>query len=301
MHFPKQKIVFIINPKAGITPKFEAFMKLMIERLFQNSLYECKLAFTRYAGHAIEIAKDAIEDKVDYVVATGGDGTINEVARALFKSNVAMGILPTGSGNGLARHLGISMNLVKALKTIREGKVKSIDTAFVNGHLCTSIAGIGFDAIVAKRFSNTPVRGFMTYASIGIRLFRTYQPKKYAVIIDGVPVQTSALMINMANSNQFGFNVKIAPHALIDDGFIDICITSKPSMLRMCLASPRLFMGNWDKTAYTRYYKGQEVLIPNTKGELVNIDGESFQLPNDFHMHMNPKSLKIVVPATSIS
>ena len=218
----KKNITFIVNPKAGITPKSKVVIELLAGNLIPSSRFIPEVVFTERAGHATEIALEAIAKGADIIVASGGDGTVNEVACALVNTGIPMGILPAGSGNGLARCLGISMAYALALRTIIRGNTKQMDVAYVNDMLYTSIAGIGFDAFVAQKFAESSIRGMISYMQIVLQEISGYKSLTYKLTIDGVRFEKHALMIIFANSNQFGFNTRIAPDAKVDDGFLDI-------------------------------------------------------------------------------
>ncbi|MBK7173437.1 MAG: diacylglycerol kinase family lipid kinase [Bacteroidales bacterium] len=291
----KTNILFIVNPRAGITIKSKFLIRLLAGQYLDNERYKPEVQFTKYATHATELAKEAVESGIPFVIAVGGDGTVNEVARALINTKTAMGILPTGSGNGLAHHLKIPMNIFQALRVINRGNTKYIDTVNLNDKVFTSIAGIGFDAKVAEKFASSGVRGLISYVRIILQEYRTYQPLDYQMFIDGHEVTRKALMISFANSDQFGFHSKIAPQAKIDDGFIDICVVTKPSILKVVFSAPRVFFGTFGKTGYAEYFKAKEVTITKTAGSKVNLDGEAFQIDEDVQININPLSLKMIV------
>jgi diacylglycerol kinase (ATP) len=291
----KTNILFIVNPRAGITIKSKFLIRLLAGQYLDNERYKPEVQFTKYATHATELASQAVESGIPIVIAVGGDGTVNEVARALINTDTAMGILPTGSGNGLAHHLKIPMNIFQALRVINRGNTKYIDTVKLNDKVFTSIAGIGFDAKVAEKFASSGVRGLISYVRIILQEYRTYQPLEYQLFIDGHEVNRKALMISFANSDQFGFHSKIAPQAKIDDGFIDVCVVTKPSILKVVISAPRVFFGTFGKTGYAEYFKAKEVTIAKTAGSKVNLDGEAFQIDNDVHININPLSLKMIV------
>jgi len=295
METNKINILFIVNPKAGITIKSKLFIRLLAGRYLDSRRYTPEIQFTKYATHATELTKEAVEKGITTVIAVGGDGTVNEVASALVNTNVTLGILPTGSGNGLAHHLKIPMNLIQALKVINKGKSKPIDTVNINGKLFTSIAGIGFDATVAEKFASSGVRGLLSYMRIILQEFRTYQSRDYTMLVDGKSYERKALMISFANSDQFGFHSRIAPQAKIDDGWLDICVVTKPSLSRVLFIAPRVFFGTFGNTGYAEYFKAKEIKLPNTAGSNVNIDGEAINMKDDISIKVNPLSLKVLV------
>ncbi len=292
----KVKIVFVVNPKAGITPKSKVVIELLAGNIFPSSRFIPEIVFTERAGHATELAREAVNNGADRVVASGGDGTVNEVACALVNTDVPMGILPAGSGNGLARCLGIPMSYAMALRTIIRGNTKLMDTAFVNDMMYTSIAGIGFDAYVAKKFAESSIRGMISYMQIILNEFSDYKPLHYKLTIDGVSIEKQALMIIFANSDQFGFNTRIAPDAKVDDGFLDICVIRKMPVSQILTAAYHLRMGTPAKTGYAEYYRGQNISIENVTDPLMNIDGDAKIIHSPVHIGIKPLTLRVIVP-----
>ena len=201
---PVKKILFIINPTSGSgkdTP-----IEKYIEERFGNPAFSYKIVRTEEAGQAAEFSKAAVAEGTDIIVAVGGDGTVNETARAIIGTECALGIIPTGSGNGLARHLKIPFNVKKGLECIASGKFIRIDTATLDDKVFLSIAGMGYDAHVAKKFAQAGTRGFMTYFRIVSSDYKAYKPRKYKLILDGEEIRRTAFMVSFANSNQFGNN-----------------------------------------------------------------------------------------------
>lgn len=292
----KKKLVFIVNPKAGITPKSKVVIELLAGNIIPASKYIPEVLFTEYAGHASALAWEALTNRADIVVASGGDGTVNEVASVLAGTDIPMGILPAGSGNGLARCLGISMSYALALRTIIRANTKMMDVAMVNDTLYTSIAGIGFDAYVAQKFAESSIRGMISYMQIVLNEFSSYKPATYKLIIDGVPIEKQALMIIFANSDQFGFNTRIAPDAKVDDGFLDICIIRKMPVSQLLNAGYHLMKGTPAKSGYAEYYRGKNISIENITDPLMNIDGEPKIISSPVQINIKPLALKVIVP-----
>jgi diacylglycerol kinase (ATP) len=292
----KKKIIFIVNPKAGITPKSKVVIELLAGNIFSASRFITEVVFTERAGHATELAKDAVGRGFDIVVASGGDGTINEVACAMTDTGVPMGILPAGSGNGLARCLGISMSYALALRTIIRGKTKKMDIATVNGMLYTSIAGVGFDAFVAQKFAGSYIRGMISYMRIVLKEFPRYKPVTYQLTIDGVRMDKEALMIVFANSNQFGFNTRIAPDARVDDGLIDVCVIKKMPVSQLLNVGFHLLKGTPVKTGYAEYFKGTAITLENSSELIMNIDGEPKIVSTPVNIGIKPLALTVIVP-----
>jgi diacylglycerol kinase family enzyme len=179
----KKDILFIINPVSGARAK--GGIEEKIEKHLDQSRYNFNIVHTGYHGHATILSEQAVKDNVDVIVAVGGDGSINEIAKATHGTKTMIGIIPFGSGNGLAHHLKIPFRVPKALEIINQYKVKKIDTLKINNELCISIAGVGFDALVAKRFEKMKQRGFQAYFKIILQEYLNYKPIKYKVVIDG--------------------------------------------------------------------------------------------------------------------
>jgi len=291
----KKKVLFIVNPIAGHSQKelFPDFVK----RVLDHEQFDYQIASTQYAGHAILLGIEAANDRFDLVVAVGGDGTINEVARGLINSETTLGIIPSGSGNGLARHLNIPLNFEGALQLINSGKKSKIDTGIINGQTFVSIAGVGFDASVADLFAKDSNRGFLTYFKIAAMQYQGYKPELYTITLDDqVEFKTTALFISLANSNQFGYNTTIAPQAVLNDGLLDVCIVEKPNFFDMPLIINLLLLKMIHKSKFVQIHKAKTIKIRRLKNKVVNIDGEPIKLGKDLLIEVNPLSLHIIIP-----
>jgi len=230
------------------------------------------------------------------VVAVGGDGTVNEIGKALVGSETALGIIPTGSGNGLARHLKIPFSFEKAINLINQCKIRKIDTATINDQVFLSIAGIGYDAFVAKKFATASRRGFFTYFRIVSNEYSQYRPKKYILQVDGKIIKRKALFITLANSNQFGNNTSIDPQAKLDDGLIDVCVVRRIPLLLVPFYVPMLFTRTFHKTHYIEIIRAKQAVITRKKGKTIHLDGDPSRMGKVLEMKVNPLSLNIIVP-----
>lgn len=289
----KRKLYFVINPISGTHRKDN--LREKIEQYIDKEYFDYDFFYTEYPLHAREICENAVRNKVDIVVAVGGDGTINEVVNGIHGSEILLGILPFGSGNGLARHLKIPFNLRDAIELINKGHFQKIDTISVNDRIFVNVAGIGFDAMVAKKFSKSSKRGFLSYFKIVSKEYNYYRPKKYLLIIDGQQIVTKALMIVFANSDQFGYNTSIAPDAKIDDGLMDICIVKKVPALQVPFLLQLVFLKQFDKTKYIDIIRTNEVIVKRKRNKVVNIDGEPVKLEKELKLKVNNKSLNVIV------
>ncbi len=291
----KIKIVFIVNPISGA--RKHPYLIRFIKRGIDKNKFDLEIKKTEYAGHAKILAKEALKNNISVIVAVGGDGTINEIGSQLIGSEAILGILPLGSGNGLARHLGIPRLLPSAIKLINRMNVSKIDTAEINGIPFISIAGVGFDALVAYKFAKTSTRGFLTYAHIVANKFAHYRPKKYIIKTkEGEKIKIRAFFVSFANSNQFGFNTAIAPNASLIDGLLDICIIKKPNFFELPLVTNLLLLRMIDKSPLVNIIRSESFTVKQTKNRFVNIDGEAVKIAKKLKVKVNPLSLKIIVP-----
>ena len=289
-----KKIIFIVNPISGVG-KQKGIEKL-IEKHLVASDFDYSIIYTEKPGDAIVISKDAADQGMDAVIVVGGDGTVNETAQGLIGSETALGIIPTGSGNGLSRHLKIPMNSAKAIRILNNYQTAKIDTATLNDNLFVSVAGVGFDAKVAKEFAKPGKRGFGKYINIATTAYSHYKPRKYTMVIDGQEITRKALMISFANSSQFGNNTSIDPNAKIDDGYIDVCIVRKVPYWKTIFLAPLLFMKKFDRTSYVEIIRAKEVELVRKKGKSGHLDGDPFVAGKNVHLKIQPLSLKVIIP-----
>ncbi len=263
--------------------------------MLQREKFDYTVVRTEKPGHATTLSREALEQGVDLVVAVGGDGTVNEAARPLIGTGTPLGIIPVGSGNGLARHLGIPTETDRSINVLNHFSLKTIDTVKANDEVFLSIAGVGFDALVAEKYADQQMRGFFSYAFISITEYFPYRPLTFRLVIDGRELEREALFISFANSNQFGYNTIIAPQAKIDDGLIDVCIVKKfPAWVSPFLA-PMLLAKKIDQTPYVEIVRAKEVFLKN-KSNIINLDGEPVKLKENLHIKVIPASLNVVVP-----
>jgi diacylglycerol kinase (ATP) len=285
------KVRFIINPISGKGKN--KGIALLIGKTLDRTKFSHEICFTQSQADATRLSREAKSKGMDLVVAVGGDGTVHEVGKALIGSNTVLGIIPTGSGNGLARHCGIPCDPVKAIKLINEMKTRTIDTVKINGDHFLNMAGIGFDAFIAKKFSLDIKRGFFTYLKLVMKHFFDYKCQDYKLVIDGKKVEQKAFLISFANSSQYGNNIRISPQAKIDDGLLDIAIlrpfplASTPVMLYQLLSS------KIDNSKYLEIIPAKEVTVEGGPFH-THLDGEPVTARNHLHLSVLPSSLKLV-------
>lgn len=291
----KKKVVFIVNPISGGHRGTNISASIM--QKVDKSKFDFEIQLTKYKGHASEISKQQVEDGTHIIVAVGGDGTINEVASQMIGTSSILGIIPRGSGNGLARHLGIPRMVGKALELINLSRNTKIDTATVNGTPFISIAGLGFDAYVADLFASSKRRGFFTYFKIIAENYHDYKSKTYTLRFgSGKLIETKAFFISFANSNQFGFNTSIAPNAKLNDGKLDICIVKKPFLVEIPLIANLLLLRKINLSPHVEIIPASDIVVEQSKNRVANIDGEAIKLGKELNIKVNPLSLNIIIP-----
>ncbi|HZL09637.1 MAG TPA: diacylglycerol kinase family protein [Prolixibacteraceae bacterium] len=271
-----ERIFLIINNYAGHKQGSRA-VDLAVPYLKKNGC-SVEYSFTNYPGHATELAMEAAVGGFDLVVAVGGDGTVNEVSQGLIGTKVPMGIVPMGSGNGLARELGISMNMQKSVRTLIDGKNLQLDVCRLNNQrfLCTS--GIGFDALVAHEMSKVSSRGFLKYVQLVVQESIFYKPLNIRMKIDGVLIEEPVFLITFANASQFGNNAFIAPGASMTDGLIDVVVVKKFAKIWMPVFAVALFTKLIPKLPFVDCYKAKKIDLELSDTSYYHFDGEPGKL-----------------------
>ncbi|MDE7414396.1 MAG: diacylglycerol kinase family lipid kinase [Muribaculaceae bacterium] len=294
MRLVKQLMV-IINPHSGTLSK-EGVDKSILHEAAKYSL-STDIRFTTAPGDATRLAQEAIGEGYYGVVACGGDGTVNETARALCGSKVALGIIPMGSGNGLARHLNIPLTLSGAMKVIAEDRVIPCDYASANGEPFFCTFGVGFDAEVTHKFNKSPKRGLTTYLHTTIDEFIKYQPEEYTIIANGNVLTENALLIACCNASQYGNNAYIAPEASIKDGLLDITIIHKGSPIKLALAGIDLLTGLVGKTTKASTFRTPELTIIRKSPGPAHLDGEPASMNEEIRVKCHPGELLLFTNA----
>ena len=292
----RRHILAIINPVSGTGNKDK--IPRLIDTVVNHDINDVSIIVTEYAGHAREIAADAVKDGIDVVVAIGGDGTVNEVGSALCGTQTALAIVPCGSGNGLARHLRISMNASRALQVLNDGTVGQFDYCTVNGKPFFCTCGMGFDATVSYKFSNEGTRGFITYIKKTITEYFQYEAQQYSIDIDGTQMEEKAFVIACCNAAQYGNNAYIAPRATMQDGLIDVTVMHPFNLIQSPLIGARLFLKQLNKDHHVSIYRGKHVVIEREHDDIMHIDGDPMMMPARITIENVSKGIRILVPPT---
>lgn len=284
----------IINPVSGTRSK--RGLDSLIEDRLARAGFATDLRFTTCRGDATRLALEAVEAGYYGVIAVGGDGTVNETARALCDSRLAMGIIPTGSGNGLARHLSIPMDIKGALRVISRDFIKACDYATANGRPFFCTCGFGFDAAVSHRFARQHRRGLTTYLKSAVEEFVHFKESAYNIAIDGkVPFEKDAFLVAVANASQYGNNAFIAPMASITDGKLDLVVVHKGNPLTKMLVGVELMTGTISNNAMVDVVKVEQVVIERPAAGEAHIDGEPIELPARIDIRVHPAELLMFV------
>ena len=288
----KEDIFFIVNPIAGA--KNKAPIPYNINKHINRSVFNPEIIFTDFSGHATQLTKELLARSAKYVVAVGGDGTINEIATAMMNTEATLGIIPAGSGNGLARHLNIPMDIVKAIEVINSRKEITIDCGNVNGRYFFCTAGVGFDAHIGKLFAESERRGFGSYIYTTIKEFSGYQPLKYTITTNGYSEEIEAFSITFANAAQYGNNAYISPEADISDGLLDICILKPFPRHRAIEIGYRLFTKSLHKSRYLKIIRAKKFTISREEEGALHVDGEPILMGAEINVNAIPKSLRVL-------
>ena len=287
----KKNILFIVNPISGTQAKVS--LEAIIETHLDHDVFDWKLKRTKQPGDAERWSHQAVAEHVDIVVAVGGDGTINEVARGLVNSNTALAVIPRGSGNGFANYFNISKDPAKAIRVINKTNIKPIDTGRFNDKLFLCVAGLGFDAKVAHAFDNHHRRGFWAYIQLTLQEYTRYKPATYEINYKGKSKTTEGLLLTAANSTQFGNNALIAPSADIADGQLELVILKPFPLWEAIPIAIRLFSGSIHKSKYTETISIDQVTI-TSNNNVAQIDGEPLPCQTTSTIKVDPRSLQMV-------
>lgn len=288
------KTLFLVNPRSGANRRLDALARLGAASREWSERPRIETCGSR--DELDGIIASAEDEGIEAIFAVGGDGTVHEVAKRLIGRRAALGIVPTGSGNGLARHLRIPLHLERAANLPADGQVISIDTASVNGLPFIGTLGIGFDAEVAHRFASRSARGLRTYVAAGFDAWFTYDAEEYEVTIDGRVERERSFAITIANSSQYGNDARVAPHASLQDGLLDVVSIAKPALASVPIMAYRMFRGSFDRAEEVKTRRARELVIRRQSAGPAHVDGEPVHLSEELRIDLQPLSLRVLVP-----
>ena len=287
-----KKITFILNPISGTHSKEE--IPELIEKTLDHDLYEPRIVFTEYAGHAAEIAREESKAGTDVVVAVGGDGTVNEVARSLVHTATALAIIPCGSGNGLARHLCLPLDVKKAIEVINSCKIEAFDYGVINDMPFFCTCGMGFDAFISLKFAEAGKRGPITYVENVLKEGLKYKPETYEVEDESGAKRYKAFLIACANASQYGNNAYIAPGATMKDGEMDVIIMEPFDVLDAPQIAADLFMKTLGNNSKIKTFRTKQLRIHRKKAGAIHYDGDPIMTGTDVDVRIEHEGIRIV-------
>ncbi len=294
----KSNILFIINPISGGKDKLK--IPGIIEANLDHTKFNANYSFTEYIGHAAEIAEEAANKNFDVIVAVGGDGTINEIGTQVMKHHKILGIIPFGSGNGLARFLKIPMHTGKAIAVINQLNTIQIDTATFNDKNFFNMAGMGFDAHISSIFAGNKKRGLSGYVKLGLKEMLNYKAQTYQIHVDGIEYIRKAFVVSIANSSQYGNNAHVSPKASVTDGLLDVCVIKRFPLYKIPVLAWDMINASTDQSDMVEIIRGKHIQIGRDQDAAIHIDGEPFFMGKNIEVSVAPLSLNIIVPGYEI-
>ena len=288
----RKHITFIVNPISGTGDKAE--IPDLIAELLDAERFSYDIRQTQYRGHAAEIARQCADDGIDVVVAVGGDGTVNEVARSLTHTNTALGIIPCGSGNGLARHLCIPINVRKAIQVINECQIESFDYGVINDLPFFCTCGMGFDAFISLKFAQAGKRGPVTYVENVLKEGLKYKPETYEIVDDSGTNSYNAFLIACTNASQYGNNAYIAPGATMKDGLMDVIVMEPFDALEAPQIAADLFMKTLGNNSKIKTFRTRQLTIHRKQPGAIHYDGDPIMTGTDIDVHIEHLGIRIV-------
>lgn len=290
----KKHLVFIINPKSG-TDRVKS-LQSAIERTLDASKYTYELQYTNAPKHGVELARNAASAGAYAVIAVGGDGSVNDVVAGIIGTDTVLGIVPGGSGNGMARAMALPLKYAQAIAVLNGGKTERIDIGYANEQPFISNAGVGFDALISGKFAKSTRRGLAGYTNLVIRYLWRYKEPEWQIIINGETIRQRAFIVNVANGQQLGYNFRIAPGASYKDGLLDVVVVKKfPKILGWTFAV-RALNGSMLRSPYVMHFKTTEVEITHPSLRVMQTDGDAHSCDKRVRFSIVPHALSVIIP-----
>lgn len=294
----KRKIVFIYNPVSGISGK--RMILGQIDSRIDREQFDYSVVKTAYAGHATLLARQAVAEGADVVCAIGGDGTMNEVARALIDTSTALAIIPCGSGNGLARHLHIPLDPIRAIELINQYTIQKMDYGVIDLHPFFCTCGVGFDAFISEKFAKAKLRGPLTYIENVLTNGLKYNPETYNIDIVGEHEEYSiqkAFLIACGNASQYGNNFYITPGASVRDGLLDVTIIKPFTVIDAPQMALHLLNGTLESSSHFSTFRCKSLTIHRQSRGVIHFDGDPVEAGPEVEIAVVPKGLLCVCPS----
>ncbi len=290
----KIDICVVVNPVSGTESKKNIIQE--IANAFDQRTCNLVFRITGFPHHATEFAQEAVKNRFHSVIVVGGDGTVNEVAKALIHTDLRLGIIPHGSGNGLARDLAIPLNSDKAIEIIKQGNIRTIDYGSANNNIFFCTCGVGFDAFISDRFAEENKRGLLGYARNIVEGAIDFKPENYELVYDGGTLSERAILITCANASQYGNEAYIAPDADMEDGKMNVSVLKPLNPTEIPHTTIQLFTKNIDKNSKMISLLTEKLLIKREKPGMMHVDGEPMKAGNEIQIEIFHKGLHIYAP-----
>lgn len=290
----RKHLVFIINPRSGVDR--QKAIQHAIDTTLDQQQYSYEIQYTQYAKHGTVLAKEASAKGAYAVVAVGGDGSVNDIVAGLLDTDTCLAIIPKGSGNGMARTMGIPLKEQEAIAVINKGNVIKMDIGYANERPFISNAGVAFDALISRKFAKSERRGFAMYSWLVTKYLWMYKTWKWDIEIDGKLLQEKAFIITVANGKQFGYNFQIAPDANWTDGLFDVVIVRNFPRILGGLIALRAMNGSILKSPYVKHFRAKEVVISHPQLRLMQTDGDAHECENKIRFTIKKGLQKVIVP-----
>ena len=286
------KTKIIINPISGGGKNKD--IEDIINKYLDKQRFQYDIHITTHPLHAKEITKQAIKEDYEAIIGVGGDGTINEIASEVIGTNISIGIIPNGSGNGFAFHLGTKKNIKESVLQLNSSQERTIDTGIANGESFINVSGIGFDAYIAKLFSISIERGFLNYIKL---IFKNlgYKAQDYTIEYNDQRRKINAILISFANASQYGNNFRISPDSKIDDGLIEFVIIKDMARWKVPMFLLKIARGEIKKSPFVEIIQAKSMEIRSNE-KIIHLDGETKEIKKDVIINIHPKSLKVLMP-----
>ncbi|MGI9192155.1 MAG: diacylglycerol/lipid kinase family protein [Chitinophagaceae bacterium] len=251
---------------------------------------------TEYAGHAEVLAREAVQKNAQAIIAVGGDGTVNEVVQAIGLSGIPLGIIPMGSGNGLARHAGVPLNINLAMQLLVQGEIQAVDLAQANDYFFVSNCGFGFDAYITQQIKHEKNRGLPMYIKACLKGYFKYPVNTFQITLNGETLERKAFMLNIANGREFGYGFTIAPQAGMQDGLLDILVVKPFPWYKSIGLMKDAWFKQWDKNALCEHHRANSITVSGPQTLHLQTDGDARNSAAEYHIFVHPKALNLVVP-----
>jgi diacylglycerol kinase family enzyme len=285
------KTRFIVNPRSGRAARVLDRVKTCAAEM------QAGVVLTTRPRHAAELTAAALADGCELIVAVGGDGTLNEIAAGLVGTPAVFGLVPCGSGNGLGRHLGIHGPVEHALRILRTGRPRLIDTGLAEGHPFFTVAGLGFEADVSDRFNRLARRGFLRYLTTSATTFLNHRSQRCGIEHGGLRTELRVFTLAVANCDQYGNNARIASGASVEDGRLDLVAVPPVTPWNALPLLARLFFGTLDRSRRVVRFRGTRFVVHRAAPGLIHTDGETHSAPARVEFTVRPQSLRVLVPS----